>query len=689
MKIFKPIQSLLALVLLIISSGFAQAQMIEPVKWTYEIKQQQDNQIDIIITAKIDSGWELYSQEVPPGGPLPTEIKFTKNPTFQLVGKAIASPKAKESYDETFEMNIGKWRGQVKFTQKLKILKPEKFNVNIDFDYMVCNESSCIPLSDNLNFELDGKKYFTELVADDSKVIETSTIDTTEAISSNDEVIAEAKPIVEAEITETEEEKSSSVWYVFWLGLAGGLLALMTPCVWPIIPMTVSFFLNKTQTKSKVIRDAGFYGLSIVVVYVLLGLGISLIFGAGALQALATNPIFNLFFFGLLIVFALAFFGAFELTLPSSWVNAMDRKSEKSSGLVGVFFMALTLVLVSFSCTGPIVGALLVEAASSANFISPMLGMLGFSLAIAIPFTLLAIFPSWLKSMPKSGGWMNSVKVVLAFLMLAFALKFFVTADSVAGWNLMPREAFLAIWIVIFVMMGFYLLGKIKMYHDSDVKHLGVGRVLLAITSFSFALVLVPGMWGAPLKFISGFTPSITTQSFDLTKNTANFQINNDMSELSNYKIKEGSYGIIKFLDYYEGVEYAAKKNKPIFLDFSGIGCTNCKKMEASVWGEPEVLQMLMNDYVVISLYTDDRTSLPDDEQYVSTFGGKERRIRNIGQKWGDLQATKYNVNAQPYYVLLDNEEQMLNKPSGAEFNATKFSDFLKEGLNKYNSIQE
>lgn len=682
MKIFKPIKTLIAFALLIISSGFANAQMIDPVKWTYEIKQQSDNQVDIIITAKIEKGWDLYSQEVPPGGPLPTEIKFTKNPNFQLIGKPLASPKAKESYDETFEMNIGKWKGQVKFTQKIKLLKPENFKINIDLDYMVCNESSCIPLSDNLNFEFDGKKYFTVLVSNDSLAIETSTTDTNEAISSNDEEISETEPV--AEITEKEEEKSSSVWYVFWLGLAGGLLALMTPCVWPIIPMTVSFFLNKTQTKSKVIRDAGFYGLSIVIVYVLLGLGISLIFGAGALQALATNPIFNLFFFGLLIVFALAFFGAFELTLPSSWVNAMDRKSEKSSGLVGVFFMALTLVLVSFSCTGPIVGALLVEAASSANFISPMLGMLGFSLAIAIPFTLLAIFPSWLKSMPKSGGWMNSVKVVLAFLMLAFALKFFVTADSVAGWNLMPREAFLAIWIVIFVMMGFYLLGKIKMYHDSDVKHLGIGRVLLAITSFSFALVLVPGMWGAPLKFISGFTPSITTQSFNLTKNTANFQTNNDMSELSKYKTKEGSYGIIKFLDYYEGLEYAAKNNKPIFLDFSGIGCTNCKKMEASVWGEQNVLPMLLNDFVVISLYTDDRTSLPDDEQYISNFGGKERKIRTVGQKWGDLQATRYNVNAQPYYVLLDNEEKMLNNPTGAEFNVSKFSDFLKEGLIKY-----
>lgn len=662
----------------LLTSSSLKSQILEPVKWSYELRKLENNQIDIVLTAKIDEGWSLYAQDVPPGGPLPTEIKFSKSPNYSLAGRTTAAPKAKEVFDTTFEMLIGKWTNQVRFTQRINIIAPQNFNIDVNIDYMVCNEESCIPLSDNLTIKVVGQNFFVQTTE------QTTIVDTTEAQIEQIEETDTLKNVETTAVQKSDTEESKAPWFVFWLGIVGGLLALLTPCVWPIIPMTVSFFLNKSQTKRKSIRDASFFGLSIVVVYVLLGLGISLIFGAAALQNLATSPIFNIFFFLLLVVFAISFFGAFELTMPSKWVNAMDKKSEKSSGLLGVFFMGLTLALVSFSCTGPIVGALLVEAAASGSFVSPMLGMLGFSLAIAIPFSILAIFPSLLKSMPKSGGWMNSVKVVLAFLMLAFSLRFFVIADSVAGWNILTRDAFIAIWIVIFVLMGLYLIGKIKFSHDSDLKHLGITRLFFAITSFTIALILLPGLWGAPLKFISGFTPSLSTQDFNIANRvsvTANMP---DLSKYENYNIKKLDNGIIKFLDYNEGLEFAAKHKKPIFLDFSGIGCTNCKKMEASVWSDPLVLPMLVNDFVVITLYTDDRTELPEDQQFVSNFGGRERKIRTIGQKWGNLQASVYGVNAQPYYVLLNNKEQMLVEPSGAEFNVNKFADFLKKGLEEY-----
>lgn len=668
---FKLIIALLA----IFFSSFAFSQELHPISWSTEVKKIDETTAEIIIKGKIQDGWSLYDLNVPPGGPLPTVFTFAKSGEYKLAGSMTTQPKPTVTYDDVFEMNIGKWKKNVAFYQKISILKPQKFTISVDIDFMMCDESSCIPLSDNLKINIDGTQYQTT-----TAVVEVSP-DTT-----NDQPSDTTISVATENITENvAEQKPSnrSVWYIFWIGLIGGLLALLTPCVWPVIPMTVSFFLNKTQSRRSAIRDAFFYGLSVIIVYVTLGLTISLIFGPDALGSLATSPGFNVFFFVLLVIFAIAFFGAFELTLPSKWVNAMDRKTEKSGGLLGVFFMALTLVLVSFSCTGPILGALLVEAASANSFVAPLIGMFGFSVAMAIPFSLLVIFPSWLKSMPKSGGWMNSVKVVLAFLMLAFSFRFLAVADGVAGWGILPRELFIAIWLVIFILMGFYLLGKLKMYHDSDVKHLTVGRLFLAMTSFVAAALLLPGLWGAPMKAISGFMPPITTQSFNLAKMTASAS-STDLSLYKGYHTKEGSYGLIKFLEYEEGMEFAAKHNKPVFLDFTGIGCTNCKKMEASVFGEDKVLPLLRDEYVIIALYVDSREALPEDKQYVSTTGGKERKIKTAGQKWSDFQTSRYGVNALPYYVLLDNKGNKLTEPSGYNANVDEFSDFLKKGIEEY-----
>ena len=657
------------------------SQELHPVKWSYELKQTEGNNAQIIINAKIDQGWDLYSLDVPAGGPLPTVFTFAPGNDYKLVGKMTTYPKPTVAYDDVFEMQIGKWKKSVAFYQNIKVLTKKKFNIKVDIEFMVCSNESCIPLDDNLKISVDGA-LFEEVGAD---VVDTS--DTLAEVNPIDTIASDTAAVINPAEEDSPISKGS-VWFIFWLGLGAGFLALLTPCVWPIIPMTVSFFINKTQTKGGAVRDAMFYGLSVIIVYVSLGLAISLIFGPEALGALASNPWFNVFFFVLLVVFASAFFGAFELTLPSKWVNAMDKKTEKSGGLLGVFFMALTLVLVSFSCTGPILGALLVEAASASNFAAPLMGMLGFSIAMAIPFSLLVIFPSWVKSMPKSGGWMNSVKVVLAFLMLAFSFRFLAVADGVAGWGILPRELFIAIWLIIFILMGFYLLGKIKMYHDSDVKHITIGRLFLAMTSFVAAALMLPGLWGAPLKAVSGFMPPITTQTFNLTNVSGGGQTV-DMTIYQDYKTKDGAYGIVKFIDYDEGMEFAKKQDKPVFLDFTATSCTNCKKMEASVFGEPNVLPYLRDQYVFIALYRDDRGDLPADKIYTSNFGGKEKKITSWGKKWSDFQTTKYGSNAMPYYVLLDNEGNNLTKSMGTTFDADVFSEFLKSGVDEYQKRKE
>jgi thiol:disulfide interchange protein DsbD len=453
----------------------------------------------------------------------------------------------------------------------------------------------------------------------------------------------------------------SPLWKIFLLGLLGGLVALVTPCVWPIIPMTVSFFLKRSGDKKRGIRDAWIYGASIVVIYVLLGLIVTGLFGASALNSLSTNAIFNIFFFLLLLVFAASFFGAFELTLPSSWSSAVDSKAEKTGGLIGIFLMAFTLTLVSFSCTGPIIGFLLVEvAADGGSIIAPTVGMLGFAIALALPFTLFALFPSWLKSMPKSGGWMNTVKVVLGFIELAFALKFLSVADLAYGWRLLDRETFLALWIVIFGLLGLYLLGKIKFKHDDDDTHIGVFRFFLALISLAFAVYMIPGLWGAPLKAVSAFAPPIKTQDFNLSKES---------------EVKP------MFMDYESGMAYAAANHKPVLIDFTGYGCVNCRKMEAAVWTDPRVADKMTNDYVLIQLYVDEKTSLP--EPVVVNENGTERKLRTVGDKWSYLQSHKFGANAQPFYVLLDSKGHLLNKAYTFDENIDHYLEFLDKGLKK------
>jgi len=659
------------------------AQILEPVKWSFSAKRISANEAELLFTATIDKGWYLYSQNIPEGGPVPTSFTFEENSNFQLAGKVI-EPKPIEKFDEIFKMDLKYFDGKPVFRQKIRPLTNSAFKVTGYVEFMCCDNTSCLPPT-AVDFEI-----LVPAVESVAANTELSASETPESF--NEEAVAEEEPAIPVasdagEVVFSEPAtKKGGLWYIFFAGLLGGLLALLTPCVFPMIPMTVSYFIRNTSNKAKGRRDAIFYGISIVVIYVTLGLGVSLIFGSDGLNRLSTSPWFNMFFFLLLIVFAAAFFGAFELQLPSSWTTAIDNKAEKTGGLIGVFLMALVLVLVSFSCTGPIIGTLLVEAAVSGNMLSPMIGMTGFSVALAIPFTLLAVFPSMLGSMPKSGGWLNSVKVVLAFLLLAFSLKFLSVADSVGQWDLMSRDVFIAIWVVIFIMLGFYLLGKLKFHHDDELPYISVPRTLLAVASFAFAVYLIPGLFGAPLTSISSFAPPITKQVFDLNRPVAavsgSIQGTNALPD--GYHTKVGAYGLVKFLEYEEGLEYARKTGKPIFLDFTGHGCVNCRKMEAAVWSDEQVLERLRNEYVIISLYVDDRTRLPEDQQYVSDFGGRERTIRTVGNKWSDFQARRFGINSQPYYVLLDHQERPLAPPYSYNTNVSQFIEFLDAGISAF-----
>ncbi len=647
------------------------AQILEPVKWSFSAERISSDKAELIFKAKIDKTWHLYGTSIPEGGPIATSFNYTADKSkYELSGK-VSEPAGKSKFDPNFEMELKLFDKEATFKQKIKVKTTEAFKIKGYVEFMCCDDSRCLPPTE-APFEFKIEKSTAALAVSDTLKADTATTADTSA-SQTTQTVTSSSPDKPA------KEKSGILW-IFLFGFLGGLLALVTPCVFPMIPMTVSFFLRGKKSRRKAITDAAVYGISIIIIYVVLGLGISMIFGANALNAMATNPIFNVFFFLLLVVFAISFFGVFELQMPSKWTNALDSKADKTSGFISIFFMAFTLVLVSFSCTGPIIGTLLVEAAVSGKTLSPFMGMLGFSIALAIPFTLFAIFPSWLQSMPKSGGWLNAVKVVLAFILLAFSLKFLSTADLVGQWNLLSRPVFLAVWIVIFALLGFYLLGKLKFSHDSDMPHVPIARLFMALAVFAFVVYMFPGMFGAPLKPISSFLPPMTTQDFVMTAG-------GDMSpsDLPEGKhVKKGAHGLITFTDYNEGLAYACEKDKPIFLDFTGLGCVNCKKMEADVWADSRILKILRNDYVIISLYVDDRTELPENEQYISTLGGKERKIRTVGQKWSDFQATKFGVNSQPYYVLIDNKEQKLVEEAFSfNTNADAFLAFLESGLKK------
>ena len=650
---------LLSLVLTIFSYVSAFAQIQDPVQFRSEWKTVSETEAEIVFTGTIDAGWHVYSTDLGDGGPISATFNIDKMEGLELDGKLTPQGKEVENFDKLFEMKVRYFENEATFVQKLKITGANYF-IEGYLEYGACNDENCLPPT-AVSFIYSGKGVAGGANAAVEKEAE-ATAPSQETTVNNQVATSDYwTPVIDQLNAFGEENATNQSWiYIFIAGFLGGLVALFTPCVWPIIPMTVSFFLKRSKDKKKGIRDAWTYGASIVVIYVTLGLAITLIFGASALNSLSTNAIFNILFFLMLVVFAASFFGAFEITLPSKWSNAVDSKAEQTSGLLSIFLMAFTLSLVSFSCTGPIIGFLLVELGTSGNIVAPAIGMLGFALALALPFTLFAMFPTWLKSMPKSGGWMNVIKVTLGFLELAFALKFLSVADLAYGWRILDRETFLALWIVIFGLLGFYLLGKIKFPHDDDDTTVSVPRFFMALASLAFAVYMIPGLWGAPLKAVSAFAPPMSTQDFNLYKNEVHAQ----------------------FKDFDAGMEFAKQNGKPVMLDFTGYGCVNCRKMELAVWTDSKVSDLIQNDYVLITLFVDDKTPLPEHIKVMEN--GKETTLRTIGDKWSYLQRTKFGANAQPFYVLIDNEGKPLNKAYKYDEDINQYVDFLQTGLKNY-----
>ena len=656
-----------------------QAQIQDPVKFNSELKILAADEAEVVFTAAIDKGWHVYSTDLGDGGPISATFNVEKISGAEVVGKLKPVGKEISTFDKLFEMKVRYFENTAQFVQKLK-LTGGAYQLEGYLEYGACNDENCLPPT-QVPFKFSGKAEGAakeaaaaaaetkaeeqpakqETVSGTAPVAAIGGADGPTEIKVADKVDL-WKPVISElnSLGETTSQEDMSWIYIFITGFAGGLLALFTPCVWPIIPMTVSFFLKRSKDKKKGIRDAWTYGASIVVIYVTLGLAITLIFGASALNALSTNAVFNILFCLMLVVFAASFFGAFEITLPSKWSTAVDSKAEATSGLLSIFLMAFTLSLVSFSCTGPIIGFLLVQVSTTGSVVAPAIGMLGFAIALALPFTLFALFPSWLKSMPKSGGWMNIIKVTLGFLELAFALKFLSVADLAYGWRILDRETFLALWIVLFALLGFYLLGKIKFPHDDDDSKVSVPRFFMALASLAFAVYMVPGLWGAPLKAVSAFAPPMQTQDFNLYNNEVH----------------------AKFDDYDLGMEYARQHGKPVMLDFTGYGCVNCRKMELAVWTNPKVSDIINNDYVLITLYVDNKTPLPSPVKIVEN--GTERTLRTVGDKWSYLQRVKFGANAQPFYVLIDNEGKPLNKSYSYDEDIPKYIEFLQTGLENY-----
>ena len=676
-------KKVLTLLLMLGLTLVANAQMVDPVKFTSKLEMLKGDEAQIVFSGKIDDGWHVYSTDLGNDGPISATFNAVKMDGVKAVGKLTHKGNEISKFDNMFGMKLRFFEGSVTFVQKIKFTKPN-YSIDCYLEYGACNDETCMPPTE-VTFKGNGKspavseeeaapakaeektaetakpeeaaeaaETEAEVAADTTAVAETAVGDTTMTADLYKPVISELKAY-------EENPADSSLLYIFLAGFAGGFLALLTPCVWPIIPMTVSFFLKRNKERSKAIREAVTYGISIVVIYVVLGLVVTMLFGASALNALSTNAVFNIFFCLLLIVFAASFFGAFEITLPSSWSNKIDQKSENTSGLLSIFLMAFTLTLVSFSCTGPIIVFLLVAVSTQGSILSPTIGMLGFAIALAIPFTLFAMFPSLLKSAPKSGGWMNVVKVVLGFIELAFALKFLSVADLAYGWHILDREAFLCLWIVIFGLMGIYLFGWLKFPHDDPENRTNVPQFFLGMISLAFAIYMIPGLWGAPLKSISAFAPPMFTQDFNLHKSA----------------VEPKSH------DYEEGMALAKSQGRPVMIDFTGFGCVNCRKMEAAVWTDPQVASILNDKYVLISLYVDDKTPLA--EPLTVNENGTERTLRTVGDKWSYLQRVKFGANTQPFYVLIDNEGNPLNGSRSYDEDIQKYIDFLQKGIDNYN----
>ena len=667
------------------------AQMANPVKVQSQLKEVSATEAELVFNATIEQGWHMYSTEVVEFGPTPTTLNVEKISGAKLNGALKPKSAPIKVYEEMFEADVFYFEKSATFVQKLK-LEGGKYHVEGYLEYGACNDQSCTPPT-KVDFSYDGEAQAPDTPSKESEqakqedasqpqdtpeeeAVETSPLEGSESEgvdsvgASPTDLSADADlwaPVVDQlKAFEEHTTTNNTLWQIFLLGLLGGLVALVTPCVWPIIPMTVSFFLKRSGDKKKGIRDAVIYGVSIVVIYLALGLIVTALFGASALNALSTNAIFNIFFFLMLVVFAASFFGAFELQLPSSWSNAVDSKAEKTGGLLGIFLMAFTLTLVSFSCTGPIIGFLLVEVSTSGDLLAPAIGMLGFAIALALPFTIFAIFPSWLKSMPKSGGWMNTVKVVLGFIELAFALKFLSVADLAYGWHILDRETFLALWIGLAICLAMYLFGLIKFPHDDpDERNIGVTRFFLGLISLAFAIYMIPGLWGAPLKAVSAFAPPMSTQDFNLQSTEVKAKTN----------------------DYDLGMQMARANNKPVLIDFTGFGCVNCRKMEAAVWTDPQVAGIMTSDYVLIQLFVDDKTPLPTP--IMVNVNGQEQKLRTVGDKWSYLQSSKFGANAQPFYVLLDNQGKPLSQSYAFDDDVDHYLRFLKNGLEQYRKAKK
>ena len=685
---------LLALQLLLIVM-MAQAQMMNPVKFTSSLKTSKGAEAEIVFTGKIQPGWHVYSTGLGGDGPISATFNVNKMDGVELVGKLQARGHEISKFDPLFEMKLRYFEGSATFVQKIKFVKPN-YSIDAYLEYGACNDQNCMPPSE-ASFKHSGKSPAVDGKADADKAEEATTAGIDPALAAKMKAdslakLANAEQATDSAATAapvTVDASDSKAWwqpvvkelqafggandianhslfYIFIIGFVGGLLALVMPCIWPIIPMTVSFFLKRAKNdKKKGIRDACTYGLSIVVIYLALGLAVTAIFGPSKLNELSTSAVFNIILFLLLAVFAFSFFGWFEIKLPDSWGNAVDNKASSTTGLISIFLMAFTLVLVSFSCTAPIIGLLLVQTVTSGDWLAPTIGMFGFALALALPFTLFALFPSWLKSAPKSGSWMETIKIVLGFVELAFSLKFLSVADLAYGWHIMDREVFLSLWIVIFGLLGLYLIGKLKFQVDAiggDIqKPMPVPCIMLGLCSLAFSVYMIPGLWGAPCKAVSAFAPPINTQDFKL-----------------NTKTVEAVYK-----DYETGMAAAKAQGKPVLVDFTGFGCVNCRKMEASVWTDPSVADKLTKDYVLISLYVDDKTPLPEPMEV--TFNGEKRTLRTIGDKWSYLQASKFGANAQPFYVAIDNEGKPLAAAFSFKEDVSAYLDFLNKGLENYN----
>ena len=648
---------ILLLIIAISSSTFS--QIFEPVKWATSVEKVSETEYILIANASIDNKWHLYSQDVPENGPIATTFTFEEKENYSLVGNVIED-EGHTVNDPVFNMVIKFFENNATFKQKIKILDNKISIIKGEVEFMVCDDTRCLPPTYvDLEFDL------------------------TKATKAKNTVSVTTKEVKKTTNNPKKENSQKGLISIFLIAFISGFAALLTPCVFPMIPMTVSFFTKQSKTRAAGIKNAIIYGLSIIVIYVLLGVLVSLLFGADALNALSTNVWFNIIFFLLLLAFAASFLGAFEIMLPNSWANKVDSQADRG-GLIGIFFMALALAIVSFSCTGPIVGTLLVEAAAGGSQIGPIVGMLGFSLAIALPFALFAAFPGWLNSLPKSGGWLNTVKVVLGFLELALAFKFLSNADLVLQLHWLEREVFIAIWIAIFGTLALYLFGKIQLPHDSPVKHISVGRLSLGLLSLTFTLYMLPGLWGAPLNLISAFPPP---QHYSESPYGVGY-MKLGSGGATNIDIPEGAklmapHNILAFTDYDKGLAYAKKMGKPVMLDFTGHACVNCRKMEQNVWIKPKVLQMLKNDVILISLYVDDKRRLKNDEVLESKLR-PGKKLKYIGQKWSEMQTIKYKTNTQPFYVLMNHQEEDINTPVGYTPDADEYYNWMQEGIENF-----